>query len=417
MRINPGLQVLSLVEGAIQIGTGQRARWITGLTAEEKRFVLSLCEGGPRPVGPAPDLPEGRRAQILEMLGPVLLGSPAQHQSPGESGQGGGAGGGSGLGGRLLPDALQWGAAYQMDAVPVLRRRAQARVALYGCGRMGQLLAHVLAGAGVGSLMLCDGAPMDDGDLGAGTTGISGVGAPRARATARALQSIYPHLLVADAAGRSPDAPALDMAVVIAGGMLPPLESLAVDAAMLPVLFTDSGMHLGPMVIEGLTMCARCAWEQCDPTLRMLAANESPGHAPVLRPEASLAAVGAGLAAMAVLMALDRVNVPAAAESMLVCDLPTGSVASVPARARQRCGCLDPQAACGSRLVRAPAGQDLQHGLAVALQLALAHPGDLPQGGEPVGLGLGDGHERGVGEDHEGRQRVGLGHLQAPGAQ
>ena len=53
MRINPGLQVLSLVEGAIQIGTGQRARWITGLTPAEKRFVLSLCEHGPRPAGPA----------------------------------------------------------------------------------------------------------------------------------------------------------------------------------------------------------------------------------------------------------------------------------------------------------------------------------------------------------------------------
>ncbi|WP_411734204.1 ThiF family adenylyltransferase [Paeniglutamicibacter sp.] len=346
MRINPGLQVLSLVEGAIQIGTGQRARWITGLTAAEKRFVLSLCERGPGPGGPAPEQPdERRRGEILAMLGPVLLQSPMKPPPAGAPGVGNGLVTGNGLGGRLVPDVLQWGAAYQMDAVPVLQRRAEAKVALYGCGRMGQLLAHVLAGAGVGSLMLCDGTPMDAGDLGAGTTGITGVGAPRARATARALQSIYPHLLVADAAGRSPDAPALDMAVVIAGGMLPPLESLAVDAAMLPVLFTDSGMHLGPMVIDGLTMCAQCAWEQCDPTLRMLCDDESSGQAPALRPEASLAAVAAGLAAMAVLMALDRINVPAAAGSMVVCDLPTGSVTSVPARARPRCTCLDPLAA------------------------------------------------------------------------
>ncbi|MBV1779596.1 ThiF family adenylyltransferase [Paeniglutamicibacter sp. ABSL32-1] len=346
MRINPGLQVLSLVEGAIQIGTGQRARWITGLTEAEKRFVLSLCERGPRPVGPAPEPPaEPRRGEILQMLGPVLLESPAQPPPPRASAPGNWPGAVNGLGARLVPDALQWGAAYQMDAVPVLQRRAEAKVALYGCGRMGQLLAHVLAGAGVGSLMLCDGAPMDAGDLGAGTTGITGVGAPRARVTARALQSIHPHLVVADAAGRSPDAPALDMAVVIAGGMLPPLDSLSADAAMLPVLFTDSGMHLGPMVIDGLTMCAPCAWEQCDPTLRMLAANETAGQAPALRPEASLAAVAAGLAAMAVLMALDRINVPAAAESMVVCDLPTGSVTSVPARPRARCGCLDPLAA------------------------------------------------------------------------
>lgn len=346
MRINPGLQVLSLVEGAIQIGTGQRARWITGLTPAEKRFVLSLCEHGPRPAGPAPDLPdERRRTEILAMLGPALVQSPTQPPLAEGAEPVGALGTGSGLGARLVPDVLQWGAAYQMDAVPVLRRRAEAKVALYGCGRMGQLLAHVLAGAGVGSLMLCDGSPLDAGDLGAGTTGITGVGAPRARATARALQSTYPHLVVADAAGRSPDAAALDMAVVMAGGMLPPLESLAVDAAMLPVLFTDSGMHLGPMVIDGLTMCAACAWEQCDPTLRMLDARESVGRAPALRPEASLAAVAAGLAAMAVLMALDRINIPAAAGSMTVCDLPTGSITSVPARARSRCTCLDPLAA------------------------------------------------------------------------
>lgn len=340
MRINPGLQVLSLVEGAIQIGTGQRARWITGLTAAERRFVLSLCEAGAHPVDPDPEVPdERRRGEILRMLGPVLLRSPAQSTVPAASGAG------AGLGGRMAPDVLQWTAAYQMDALPVLQHRAEAKVALYGCGRMGQLLAHVLAGAGVGSLMLCDDAPLDAGDLGAGTPGITGVGSPRARAAARALQSVYPQLRVADAPRRSPDSPALDMSVVIAGGMLPPLDSLAVDAAMLPVLFTDSGMHLGPMAIEGLTMCAGCAWEQCDPTLRLLDANAPVAPGPALRPEASLAAAAAGLAAMAVLMALDRVNVPAAAGSMIVCDLPTGSLDSVPARPRARCTCLEPLAA------------------------------------------------------------------------
>jgi hypothetical protein len=352
MRINPGLQVLSLMEGVVQIGTGQRARWITGLSAAEKRFVLSLGTEGQGPAAPTghaeghakgqpqeqgPDA--ARRSEILEMLAPVLLDTPAQ-VPPGAR-----PGSGHGLGARLVPDVRQWSAAYQMDAAEVLARRAGARVALQGCGRMGQLLAHILAAAGVGSLMLSDAASMDAGDLGAGTTGIGSVGTPRARATARALASLYPHLVVAETGHRSPDAPPLDMAVVISGGMLPPLESLATDAAMMPVLFTDSGMNLGPLCLPGLTMCERCVWEQCDPTLRMLADAGVGARVPGLRPEASLAAVAAGMAAMQVLMVLDRINIPAAAGSMLVCDLPTGSTTMVPAKMRPRCNCLDSLAA------------------------------------------------------------------------
>lgn len=355
MMINPGLQVLSLVEGVVQIGTGQRARWITGLSTAEKRFVLSLGAGrtggadaGP-PSGPGatgPDRPEGgeppdprRRSEILEMLAPVLVdsGSPHAPEEPARPGHG--------LGGRLVPDLLQWSAAYQMDAAEVLASRADARVALHGCGRMGQLLAHILAAAGVGNLLLSDPAAVEDGDLGAGTTGIGSVGTPRARATARALQPTYPHLAVAETGHRGPGAPTLDLGVVIAGGRLPPLDTLARDAAMLPVLFTDAGVHLGPLCVPGLTMCAGCAWEQCDPTLRMLPDAAAAVADPGLRPEASLAAVAAGLAAMQSLMVLDRINIPASAESMIVCDMPSGSVSSVPAKVRPHCTCLDGLAA------------------------------------------------------------------------
>ncbi|MDO5744524.1 MAG: ThiF family adenylyltransferase, partial [Micrococcaceae bacterium] len=249
MRINPGLQVLSLVEDAIQIGTGHRARWITGLSVDEKRFVLSLGRGGggstPVPVQePAP----ARRAEILSMLAPVLLDSPAPPASEPVPGHG--------LGGRLVPDVLAWTASYRMDAVDVLRLRAEAKVALHGCGRMGQLLAHILAAAGVGGLLLVDQESIDSGDLGAGTTGIASVGSGRARATARALQPIYPQLRVAETAVRGPSAEPLDLAVVVSGGNLPRLGTLTEDAAMLPVLFTDSGMHLGPLCLPGLTMCA-----------------------------------------------------------------------------------------------------------------------------------------------------------------
>lgn len=336
MRINPGLQVLSLVEDAIQIGTGQRARWITGLSVDEKRFVLSLGQGGGgSPPAPVNEPGPARRAEILSMLAPVLLDSPAPSAADAVAGHG--------LGGRLVPDVLAWTASYAMDAVEVLRHRTEARVAVHGCGRMGQLLAHILAAAGVGGLLLVDPESIDAGDLGAGTTGITSVGSGRARATARSLQPIYPQLRVAETAVRDPAAEALDMAVIVSGGNLPRLETLTEDAAMLPVLFTDSGMHLGPLCLPGLTLCAQCAWEQCDPTLRML--REGTVVPAVLRPESSLAALAAGMAAMQVLMVLDRINIPSAAGAMILCDLPTGSTTSVPARARPHCHCLDPVAA------------------------------------------------------------------------
>ena len=364
MRINPGLQVLSIVEGTIQIGTGQRARWITGLDAAEQQFVLSL--GGREPLpGPreAPPLAPARQQAILSVLRPVLIepdpgvvvgdGSVAPGNAVAPSPEvelpsGGprqvGTAGGPGTS-RLTPDILQWSAAYELDAAPVLRRRAEARVAIHHLGRTGQMLAGVLAASGIGSLLLCDDGRMQPEDLGAATTGINSVGQLRTRAAARALAQAYPRLTLAETPLRPPDAPPVDLAVVIAGGLLPDLGLLPQDERLLPVLFTDAGVRIGPMVIPGLTICEACAWEQCDPTLRIVPAGGHPGNQHPLLPEASLAATAAGTAATQILMALDEVNVPVAAEAMILVDLATGATRQVPARPRPGCTCLDGQAA------------------------------------------------------------------------
>ena len=369
MRINPGLQVLSIVEGTIQIGTGQRARWITGLDAAEQQFVLSL--GGREPVpGPreSPPLAPARQQAILSVLRPVLIEpgpGPVASGGSGAPGNGSAAhgkvaphegslpGGGlrvvDGSGGpgnsRLTPDILQWSAAYELDAAPVLSRRAEARVAIHHLGRTGQMLAGILAASGIGSLLLCDAGRMQPEDLGAATTGINSVGQLRTRAAARALAQSYPRLTLAETPLRPPDAAPVDLAVVIAGGLLPELGPLPQDDRLLPVLFTDAGVRIGPMVIPGLTICEACAWEQCDPTLRLVPAGGHLGNRHPLLPEASLAATAAGTAATQILMALDEVNVPVAAEAMILVDLATGATRQVPARRRPGCTCLDGQAA------------------------------------------------------------------------
>ncbi|MFJ6418282.1 hypothetical protein [Paeniglutamicibacter sp. NPDC091659] len=361
MRINPGLQVLSIVEGTIQIGTGQRARWITGLDPAEQQFVLSLS--GREPVGgptEAPALPPERQNAILSVLRPVLIepaadappspGSsvaPADASSEASSGAAATAratadGPGSS---RLAPDILQWSAAYELDAGPVLRKRADARVAIHHLGRTGQMLAGILAASGIGSLLLCDAERMQLEDLGAATTGINTVGQLRTRAASRALAQTYPRLTLAETARRGPDAAPVDLAVVIAGGLLPDLGLLPQDDRLLPVLFTDAGVRIGPLVIPGLTMCDACAWEQCDPTLRIVPTGGHLGRRHPVRPEASLAATAAGTAATQILMALDEVNVPAAAEAMILVDLATGATRQVPARQRPGCTCLDGQEA------------------------------------------------------------------------
>lgn len=408
MRINPGLQVLSLVQGTIQIGTGHRARWITGLSAGEQEFVLSLCGTEPADTNFSQNiLSTDRQRAILSVLSPVLIdqqltraigsasqnlastdSTPSTQTSPQElsphqdqhgailpdpnvaSGSENDEGSMARLektrlparsryrtrasnkqesqtptDSRLIPDVLQWSAAYELDASPIVVRRSEARVAIHGLGRTGQLLAAVLASSGIGSLLLCDPLFMHPGDVGAGTTGIGSVGQLRARALATSLQRSYPKLIVADTSTRDADAPPVDLAVILAGTMLPQLADLPLDQRLLPVLFTDAGVRIGPLVIPGMTICAGCAWEQCDPTLRIVAQGDHFGHCTSVKPESSLAVSTAGSVATQILMALDQINIPSAAENMLIIDLATGATSQVPARARAGCTCMDQRAA------------------------------------------------------------------------
>ncbi len=222
MRINPGLQVLSIVEGTIQIGTGQRARWITGLDPAEQQFVLSLCRTGAGwrarggaapaagaakrdPVRPAPGAHRtGRGCVALAGVLPRLPPLPPPRLPPAAAAARAAADGPGSS--RLTPDILQWSAAYELDAGPVLRKRADARVAIHHLGRTGQMLAGILAASGIGSLLLCDAERMQPEDLGAATTGINSVGQLRTRAASRALAQTYPRLTLAETARRGPDA-------------------------------------------------------------------------------------------------------------------------------------------------------------------------------------------------------------------
>lgn len=331
--INPGFQVHSLVDGRVQIGSGSNALWISGLSAEEHRFVRSLSGEQAQAQVPGavsePDLLPGgpRRAEILNLLRTVLVkdSAPALH----------------GLAGSLLSaDVAQWSAAYGMDARAPMVRRGEATVCIRGLDRSGQLLAWILAAAGIGGLILEDPAPLRIGDLGSTPMRIGDVGRPRATAVRRALLRVHPRLRVADTAVRGPGLQPDIVEVVFGSGPPTVLPSEPVCLGLLAVVLLESGARIGPLLIPGLGLCPECFTARVGAGL-LREDTVSGAPAPVIHPELSLAATIAGIAATQCLMLIDQVNIPSCTDTVVEIDLASGAVVHVPVSARTGCGCLE----------------------------------------------------------------------------
>ncbi|GAA4370294.1 hypothetical protein [Paeniglutamicibacter cryotolerans] len=316
MRINPGFQVHSLVDGSLQIGSGSNALWISGLSADEHLFVRSLCreqEEAPVPGGP-------RRAEILHLLRSVLV-EDAALALPGLAGS------------LLSADIAQWSAAYGLDARTPLGRRAEATVCIRGLDRSGQLLAWILAAAGIGGLILEDQTPLRLGDLGSTPMRIGDVGRPRAAAVRRALLRVHPRLRIADLAVQGPGLQPGILEVVFGSGARSMLPAAPACLGLLPVVLLESGARIGPLLLPGLGLCPECFTAQ--------AGAVHPPGGPVIHPELSLAATIAGIASTQCLMLIDQVNIPSCADTVVEIDLASGAVVHVPAEARAGCSCLE----------------------------------------------------------------------------
>lgn len=340
MRINPGFQVHSLIDGTLQIGSGSDALWISGLSAQERLFVLSLCGPGIQPQAPAvnpeplpgptseAEAPPGdsRREEILRLLDPVMIIDEAPELV--------------GLTGSVLSaDVAQWSAAYRLDARAPLAARAAAIVCIRGLDRSGQLLAWILAAAGIGGLILEDAQPLRIGDLGSTPMRIGDVGLPRATAVRRALLRVHPRLPVTDSAVHSPGMRQGILEVVFGSVAQPPVPAEPSCLGWLPVVLRESGARIGPLLIPGLGLCTDCLTEQGNTDVQPVGLTGATAS-PVIQPELSLAATIAGIAATQCLMLIDQVNIPACADTAVEIDLATGAVAHVPAAARAGCTCL-----------------------------------------------------------------------------
>lgn len=337
MRIIPGLQVVSVSEGTVRVGGPDDGLWISGLSAADQYFIRSLADtSGPADqpcTTPVPaGLGAGRREELMTVLAPVL---EDPFRLPGA------------LGATLIPDVNAFSVAYGAPAGHVVRSRSTTTVRLVGLGRCGQTIASLLAASGVGALQLHDDLPVQPGDVGTGPLRLADLGKPRTVALAHRLEAAWPRTRLAHWTP-GPDGLGLgaQAIVVTACDALPDhlLEYLvATRIPHLPVVFGPAWARIGPLVIPGLTACLDCA--QPAPGLEV-AGPRSAGRprGASSTAELALSVTAAGLAALQVMMLLDGVNVPSAADAVLTVDLATGGVHRVPVEPRPGCTCMIPAA-------------------------------------------------------------------------
>ncbi|WTW97200.1 ThiF family adenylyltransferase [Streptomycetaceae bacterium NBC_01309] len=225
----------------------------------------------------------------------------------------------------------------------VLARRAAARVAVRGAGRVGAATASLLAAAGVGTVEVADSRPFCPADAGAAAGSWDGGRKRRETAAREALRRAAPDVRLSAPPGRTrPDA------VVLATEGLRPepalLERLA--TACIPHLYADvretTGI-VGPFVDPGRSACGRCLdlyRRDRDPAWpRLVAQSAAPARRREDRPcDGVLATAVAAQAALQLLIHLDG-DTPTATGGTLEIALPDGGMRRRSWHPNAECGC------------------------------------------------------------------------------
>ncbi|QUW79717.1 TOMM precursor leader peptide-binding protein [Streptomyces sp. RLB1-33] len=218
---------------------------------------------------------------------------------------------------RLRPDlaSLSLVARAPGDAMKQLAARRSLRVQVRGAGRVGVVLASLLAGAGVGQVEVRDVGSVEPWDVAPGGLPPASIGERREEAARRAVRRAAPDRPPRPAA----EGEELGFSLVI----LAPRDGLAVhapDPAVAEPLITSGTPHLyagvvegtgvvGPLVLPGDTGCAGCLDQQRidrDPTWPRLIAQWRSGASHQVPPcDLALATAVAGLAAGHALAYLD----------------------------------------------------------------------------------------------------------------
>jgi bacteriocin biosynthesis cyclodehydratase domain-containing protein len=255
---------------------------------------------------------------------------------------------------RLRPDlaSLSLTASEPGEALGLLAARRRLRVQVRGAGRVGAVLASVLAGAGVGEVDVRDGGRVGPGDVAPGGLPGEAVGERRDESARRAVRRAAPGR-PARSGTRSPagtEPPVFSLVI------LAPRDDVSVHApapATAEPLIASGTPHLyagvveatgvvGPLVLPGETGCAGClhrAHADRDPTWpRLVAQWHSGRRRPVPACDLALATTVAGLAAAHALAFLDG-RLPSSAGARWEVSLPTLQWHARPVWPHSACPC------------------------------------------------------------------------------
>ncbi|WP_030899235.1 TOMM precursor leader peptide-binding protein [Streptomyces sp. NRRL S-474] len=239
------------------------------------------------------------------------------------------------------------------DAIRQLAARRSQRVRVRGAGRVGAVLASLLAGAGVGEVDVLDGGRVEPWDVAPGGLPAEAVGDRRDESARRAVRRAAPGRPRRRSAAHPPPEegdPGFSLVIVA------PRDDVAVhapDPAAAEPLMSSGTPHLyagvvegtgvvGPLVLPGETGCAGCLHESRtdrDPTWPRLVAQWRSGRQRQVRPcDLALATTVAALAAAHALAFLDG-RVPSTAGARWEVSLPTLHWHARPVWAHPACPC------------------------------------------------------------------------------
>lgn len=242
---------------------------------------------------------------------------------------------------RLEPDLQALSLTAGADAGRHLAARGRRRVLVRSTGRVGPVLAALLAASGVGRVSVAG-----HGTVTADETAVGGllpddVRRPYALAAADAVRRAAP-----ETDTRLHDPGAADVVVLVGGpGPAPPerLRWVTLGVPHLPVVHRDGAALIGPLVIPGLTACLDCVElhrADRDPAWPALAAQLATAPAGTVEASHSAIATAAGaLAAMQVLCHLDGGEPEALGATLELTELGAG-LRRRPWSPHPRCGCL-----------------------------------------------------------------------------
>lgn len=355
MYINPRLHIFDRSEQCTQFGVGEQSVILDGLTGPDKKLINLLIEGTDEPgrllAGKCGLLP-ARADYLIRMLQPVLI-MPLQSETAL-----------SGLrADRLEPDIIQWSAAYELNAAPIMERRNRSAVRVMGLGRTGSTIAQALAAAGIGTLLLDDNHRVRPADVGAGSFRLCDVGMPRAAAVRRQIHHIDPtiqtHAIRQPGQERTYDASffTLDLVIHIAHDITDEhlqAELMHKEQPHLSVILRDRDVLIGPLVVPGQTACLGCVdqhradqdprWLEICRTMRArMSAEMNPPPE-----ETAVALFAAGSAVLQSLLLIDGVNRPSGWSSVVQMRAADGSSTTCSYQPHPTCGCTQPAPAASA---------------------------------------------------------------------